>query len=521
MNLGLGVDTGGTYTDSVIMDLQGGKVMCKSKALTTRNDLSIGILESIRGLDESLFKKIRLVSVSSTLATNSVVEGKGCRVGLIIIGHELNVPVPVNEYVEVRGGHNLKGVQRAELDLASAREFVLNVKEKVDAFAVSGYMSVRNPEHEKAVKSMLLALTPLPVVCGHELSTDLGLGERTTTAVLNARLIPIITELLSSVRKVLGSSGIRAPLMIVRGDGSLMGELVARERPVETILSGPAASLIGAKCLTAMEDAVVIDVGGTTTDIGLLRKGKPRLSSAGATVGGWKTRVRAADIATSGIGGDSRVVVYDGRIHLMSLRVVPLCIAASICPILVEKLELAKGKPVRSQLSCSDIADLHQVTEFFVLGKEIKGVTIGADEKILLDLVREEPRSIYEVKEITGLSIHAFDIRKLEELGMIQRIGMTPTDALHANGSYVQYDPSPSVIGVEILSKIARMEPSEFCGEVKRQIIDKITLEVLDKLVYDENGHSRYCEVASSLLRKLAKAEDGGEYSCDLSLRKA
>ena len=101
-----------------------------------------------------------------------------------------------------------------------------------------------------------------PVICGHELSSKFGLYERTITAVLNARLIPIIADLVASMKKVLADKGIEAPLMIVKGDGSLMGEETAMLRPVETILSGPAASLIGARHLTGLSDAVVIDVGG-------------------------------------------------------------------------------------------------------------------------------------------------------------------------------------------------------------------------------------------------------------------
>ena len=99
MNLGLGIDTGGTYTDSVIIDLSSGNILSKAKALTTRNDLAIGILNSIDKLDRSAFEHVQLVSVSSTLATNSVVEGKGCRVGLIVVGHEFNRAIPVNELV--------------------------------------------------------------------------------------------------------------------------------------------------------------------------------------------------------------------------------------------------------------------------------------------------------------------------------------------------------------------------------------------------------------------------------------
>ena len=332
MSLGLGIDTGGTYTDSAIIDLVRGEVISKAKALTTRNDLSIGISNSISKLDRSLYKKVELVSVSSTLATNSVVEGKGCRVALIVAGYEFNKAIPVNELVEIAGGHNLMGDEKDMLDIDAARDFIEQVKDKVDGIAISSYLAVRNPEHEIALKEMAKSVTDLPIICGHELSSQLGFHERTLTAVLNARLIPIIADLVASVKKVLNEHQIEAPLMIVKGDGSLMGEAVAKERPVETILSGPAASLTGARFLTGEDEAVVIDVGGTTTDIGILRKGRPRLDPEGALIGGWRTRVRAADISTSGIGGDSRILIHNGQIHLTALRVIPLCIAESMWP---------------------------------------------------------------------------------------------------------------------------------------------------------------------------------------------
>ncbi|HXZ24199.1 MAG TPA: hydantoinase/oxoprolinase N-terminal domain-containing protein, partial [Methanomassiliicoccales archaeon] len=148
MSYGLGIDTGGTYTDSAIIDLVNGNVLSKAKALTTRNDLSIGIFNSIDKLNKSTFKDIELVSVSSTLATNSVVEGKGCRVGLIVVGHEFDRSIPVNEQVQIEGGHNLNGDEKELLDLDAAQAFVEATKDKVDGYAISSYLSVRNPEHE-------------------------------------------------------------------------------------------------------------------------------------------------------------------------------------------------------------------------------------------------------------------------------------------------------------------------------------------------------------------------------------
>lgn len=521
MSLGLGIDTGGTYTDSAIVDLVKGNVISKAKALTTRNDLSIGISNSISKLDPGLFKKVQLVSVSSTLATNSVVEGKGCRVALIVAGSEFNRTVPVNELVEISGGHNLMGDEADMLDMDAAQQFVENVKDKVDGFAISSYLSVRNPEHEIALKQVAQSITDLPVICGHELSSQLGFHERTLTAVLNARLIPIIADLVISVKKVLKEHEIEAPLMIVKGDGSLMGDAVAKERPVETILSGPAASLTGAKFLTGEDEAVVIDVGGTTTDIGILRKGRPRLDPEGAMIGGWRTRVRAADISTSGIGGDSRIAIHKGQLNLTPLRVIPLCIAESMWPGLIKsKLQKAKDFKPRPQAAHTDLQSVNQAVEFFIFSKEIKGFGLSNEEAKFVEMVKQEPRAVQEVSELTGIHPYSFNIRRLEELGIVQRIGLTPTDILHAMGTYVEYDPEPSRLAVSVQANLMDMDEQTFCSTIRTMVIDKIATELLKKLVYEETGKIDFSDVTMDFFDKFVTQDMGLDYSCRLSLHK-
>jgi N-methylhydantoinase A/oxoprolinase/acetone carboxylase beta subunit len=519
-NLGLGIDTGGTYTDAVILRMDDGTVMSKAKALTTRNDLALGIGNAINMLDHTLFDNIRLLAVSSTLATNSVVEGKGCRVGLIVIGHEAVANIPVDELQQVRGGHNLQGEKRSDLDLGAAQEFVLRVKDKVDAFAISGYLSVRNPEHEIAVKKMVQSLTPYPVVCGHELSSALGFNERTITAVLNARLIPIIADLIASIKRVQGKMNILAPLMIVKGDGSLMDEAVAKERPVETILSGPAASIIGAKALTKLPDAVIVDVGGTTTDIGILRNGRPRLDPEGAVLGGWRTRVKAVDVFTSGIGGDSRVVVAAGKIHLSPLRVIPLCIASSSYPTLLPKLEALRGSKAKWVPSYMDLDAIPQATEFYVFCKKVYGPDVGPEQDKVLELIKTEPRSLYEIAELLNVHPLSLSLKKMEALGMILRIGLTPTDMLHAEGSYVEYDAEASRIGVEIQAANLEVPVTEFIETVKTAVIEKISTEVFKKLIYEEVGEAKLDEVTMSLVNNMLRRTGRRDFACQLELNK-
>lgn len=519
-NLGLGIDTGGTYTDAVILRMDDGTVMSKAKALTTRNDLALGIGNAINMLDHTLFDAIRLLAVSSTLATNSVVEGKGCRVGLIVIGHDAVANIPVDELHQVKGGHNLQGEKRSDLDLESAQEFVLRVKDKVDAFAISGYLSVRNPEHEVAVKKMVQSLTPYPVVCGHELSSALGFNERTITAVLNARLIPIIADLIASIKRVQGKLNILAPLMIVKGDGSLMDEAVAKERPVETILSGPAASIIGAKALTKLPDAIIVDVGGTTTDIGILRNGRPRLDPEGAVLGGWRTRVKAVDVFTSGIGGDSRVVVAAGKVHLSPLRVIPLCIASSSYPTLLPKLEALRGVKAKWVPSYMDLDAIPQATEFYVFCKKVSGPEVGPEQEKVLELIKNEPRSLYEIAEMLNVHPLSLSLKKMEALGMILRIGLTPTDMLHAEGSYVAYDAEASRIGVEIQAANLEVSVPEFIETVKTAVIEKISTEVFKKLIYEEVGEAKLDEVTMSLINNMIRRTGRRDFACQLMLNK-
>lgn len=159
---------------------------------------------------------------------------------------------------------------------------------KIDALAVSGYASVRNPAYELKVKGLSDAILGVPVVCAHELTKVLGYYERTVTAVLNAKLIPIIKELIAATKVVLAKKGIRATLVIIKGDGNCMTCSFAEERPIETVLSGPAASALGGILLSGCKDMIVADMGGTTLDVVPILDQSIPMDECGAAVGGWR-----------------------------------------------------------------------------------------------------------------------------------------------------------------------------------------------------------------------------------------
>ena len=352
----LGIDTGGTYTDAVIFDEAEG-VVAAAKALTTKHDLAIGVREAMEAVlppDQGEgAPAIDLVSLSTTLATNAVVEGQGSPVCLLLIGtgpevldrSNLRQALAGDPVAFIPGGHRATGDEQAPLDLAAARAAIREHAPKVAAFAVAGYFGVRNPAHEIILRDMVREETGLPVTCAHELTTNLDAPRRAVTAVLNGRLIPLLQQLILAVGGILADKGIEAPLMVVKGDGSLISDRAALTRPIETILSGPAASVIGAHYLAGKDDVFVSDMGGTTTDIALLKDGRPALNLEGAVVGGWRTMVEAVAVHTVGLGGDSEIRLDDyGNLIAGPRRALPLSLLA--------KEEPAALAALRAQAAC-------------------------------------------------------------------------------------------------------------------------------------------------------------------------
>ena len=346
MSLRLGIDTGGTYTDAVIINEQN-QVLVAVKSLTTRHNLAIGIGESIGKVAHELLADIEMVSLSTTLTTNAVVEGNGAPVCALVVGLSetqvtksgLGEIIDDNLIIRLAGGHDASGRQVAPLDVASATAAILAHKDKVSAFSVSAQFGVRNPSHEIQLQNLVTELTQMPVTCGHELATSLGAPRRALTASLNARMIPFIQDLIQAVQNILQQLNIQAPLMIVKGDGSIVNAETALVHPVTTILSGPAASVIGACALSGSRNAIIADMGGTTTDIAIVTDGQPELANEGARVGDWQPMVETVKVYSIGLGGDSEVRFYGGSIALGPRRVVPMSLLAQQHPQVLERMQ--------------------------------------------------------------------------------------------------------------------------------------------------------------------------------------
>lgn len=482
MKLGLGIDTGGTYTDAVLMDLDSGAIIEKSKSLTTHSDLVIGITKSIEGLSDSYFKDVKFTSVSTTLATNTTLEGKGYPCGLILIGYSISGDLPVSDVLEIRGGHDADGNELDDplKDLGELREFIRNTRDSVASYAVSSFFSVRNPEHELLIKEKIAEITDLPIVCGHELSRALGVYERTLTAVLNAQLIPVTNQFVKSVLSVMENKKIDSNLMIMKCDGSLVNIEEALLRPVESIFSGPAASLVGASHLTGDKTCVTIDVGGTSTDISMIIDGIPTISDTGATVGGWKTMVRAIQMNTSALGGDSHVWLSQGM-HVGPRRVIPISLAAVEYPDLIDKM---KSMDLPSERILDSVI---QGTAFFSklpISSRLSDITLSPYEQKVLDAiseVNETPSTVYEISNHLGDHPLMFT-RVLDSLILkrcVSQIGFTPTDALHVLDKYVNWNADAARLGAKILADYLTLSPEEFCRRVQLCVSEKMAADLI------------------------------------------
>ena len=483
----LGVDTGGTYTDAVIVDEAADRVIGSAKSLTTRGDLAVGIGKAV---DAALAgagiaaADVALVSLSTTLATNALVEGQGGRVALVFIGFDaddldrggLTEALKGDPVIRLSGGHSHAGTEAAALDLAALETAVTALGDGVMGFAVAARFATRNPAHEIAARDLIRRTTGRPVTCSHELSAQLNGPKRALTAVLNARLIGMIDRLVAACERHLAAVGIAAPLMVVRGDGALISAAMVRERPIETILSGPAASIVGARWLTGETDALVSDIGGTTTDVALLRDGLPEIDPQGARVGGFRTMVEAVAMRTTGLGGDSEVHLVteglDGGLRLGPRRLVP-----------VSLLAVEHGPMVHAALDrwlSADAVGEHDGRFVIPMGGNAGG--LGPRDLAVLARVTQ-PMPV--VAALTS-RLEVAALERLVARGLVMVAGVTPSDASHVLGRLDAWDGLAAEKAVRLLAKRRNGRGERFAPDaatLAQAIVDQLTAQTVDCLL--------------------------------------
>lgn len=491
----IGIDTGGTFTDAVLLETESEKVIATAKLPTTHHQLALatgavlGDLLSKTGVSPA---QIATVAVSSTLATNSVVENKGARVAVIVIGYVKHFKLPVKAVVYVKGGHTIQGTEEEPLDLDYLVELLNGLRKEVDSYGVCAAMSIKNPTHEQVVEKAIQMIDPKPVFCSHRISQQAGMQERAATAGLHARLMPIMEEFIDGVNTAMDECGLHCPLIIIGGNGKpLKGEKAVAEAGL-TVTSGPACTAhFGATA--NHRDCLVIDVGGTTTDITIIEEGNIQLTADGCQVGLWKTHVEAVDMHTGGIGGDSHVHVDEkGNLTIGPSRVSPLATTAAIPPV-------------------SDWLGPANRSRLIVLQPGAEDSLHDSELNRLLSSHRHLTPAV--IRQETGLGGIPLD-RQLEHLTRKQLIfecGFTPTDALHVVGEMEFGNTSAAAAAADILGEALNMSGHEFSRMVLRQTEELIENLVIDYIV------QRYWN--NSLTNFIASRKNHPVVGVDFSLR--
>jgi N-methylhydantoinase A/oxoprolinase/acetone carboxylase beta subunit len=461
--LGIGIDTGGTFTDIVLLELHGAQILRKAKTPTTHGDYAVCIRQAFEALALRAGETGRLhrVALSTTLATNTVAEGKVHPTALVIEPGDIRVPPDLHPaLVLLRSEVGFDALELVPVSAAEVSEKCAPLDSGVEGYAVSGYASTRNPEHEQRIAAILRREFGKPVVLGSELTHQLNFMQRAQAAALNAGLLPVILEWLRAVKSILAERGIACPLYIVKGDGSLMEEREALERPVQTLFSGPAASLQGGRCLSGEADAIVIDVGGTTTDIGRVRGGRGTLRRGGILINHRQIAVDGLDIATFGLGGDSRLrLAGPGRLRFESQRVLPFCRAADRYPgFTVAALEAE----LEGQWHFGDPDLLELVGLDSVRPERRATAELSPAQQAILAALADGPRRVRALGQALALPRFAAELAELVRRRRVVRVALTPTDLFCAAGRAPQFAAPAAAHAIALYARMLDRDPADF-----------------------------------------------------------
>ena len=469
----LGIDTGGTYTDAVVIDTDSLEVLAKAKALTTKENLARGIIAAMDGIPHEILALADHVALSTTLATNACVEGKGGRAKLIIVGTTEEIlrrvdaervfGIPYEDVITTEFVGSFDGSEVSVPDWEALYESNPSFFENAESFGIASLYALNNGaivEHSCA--DFLKERFGKLVVEATTVAVEPNVIGRGATALLNARLVPVIEDFLDAIDDALDERGLSVPVSVVRSDGTLMSAELARTRPVETILSGPAASVTGAQVLSNAPESLIVDIGGTTSDMSVVHEGRPNRTD-GIIIGGWKTQVAGVAIDTIALGGDT-VVRYtkNSRLELGTRKATPLCIAASRWPSIKQALKwYYQSAPV----------DFYSRYEFLYLMRNPRDLSrFREPDQRLIEILREGPLLLYSDRAaITGLKL-----QQLEDEGVVMRCGFTPTDAMHLRGDFDVFDVEASRLGAQCILKSYRgKQASEDENEI-RKLVDEV-----------------------------------------------
>lgn len=390
----LGIDVGGTFTDAVLVRDE--QIVGQAKVATTQKEVLCGILRALdavlTGQDTS---SISRVVISSTIVTNALTEGKTDPVFLAIMAGPGMSPeglFPVEPYL-AKGyvDHRGKIIQKEEIDWKIVEKMAAG---KAVA-AVSGKFAVRNQQNEQALRRELKGCGFQKIFAGSEISGELNFVRRTNSSYFSATVYRKFKDFIEQVECSMQKRKIDAPIQILKADGGTLPIAAALEQPVETVFTGPAASVLGIEALSAPRvNAISLDVGGTTTDIAFWQEGLPLLANRGAKISGYPTAVRAFHMRSIGLGGDSCIRRTANGFEVGPQRIGPAMAIGGSEPTLSDAL---------ITLGCVSFGDLGKAREAMARFAEGLEVVENVAEQIIIAAIAKIEVTIHEMIEEWGL----------------------------------------------------------------------------------------------------------------------
>lgn len=389
----IGIDVGGTTTDAVVVD--GNKVVKTAYVPTDHDNLLNCLLGAIDELVRDIdIGKIERVVLSTTLITNMIAEGKTDPVALVLIPGPGTNPrdYALGESIILDGAIDFRGKEIDLLKVPQIKEAASQIRDQgLSRVAVIGKFCQRNHAHELKVGEILAASLPgAKIELGHRVSGQLNFPRRAATTMLTAATKDSYERFAKDVAAALKERKISAPVYILKADGGTLPLEKSVQMPVETIFSGPAASIMGVLALTDPgQTSVIVDIGGTTTDLALILSGKPLLSAKGARVGSLLTHVRAFAVKSLAIGGDSAVSVSASCLAVGPHRDGPPLCMGGMCPTPTDALRV---------LGLSSIGDAAKAEKAMLIVAEGMGCTVKEAAQKVVDAVVD--KIVFEVNEM-------------------------------------------------------------------------------------------------------------------------
>lgn len=420
----LGIDVGGTHTDAVALEVSRGvaKLLASAKVKTQHDDLLASIREALDAvLSEIDPASVTQLNLSTTLSTNAIVENRIEDVGVLVVpGPGLD---PLNyqtcrDFHVLPGSMDHRGMESDRLDESAARKAIASCKANgVNTFALVGKFSVRNPLHENMLRHMLCqnarpAAVPADVcdradfvTLGHQLGGSLNFPRRLATAYFNCAVWRLFGRFADAIEQTLKDLGLKCRVNILKADGGTMPLPYSRTMPVQSIFSGPAASVMGIVALTDIfHDSVILDIGGTTTDIAIFAEGSPLVEPDGIDIGSHPTLIRALKVKSIGVGGDSAITVIGDTVRVGPNRLGPAMAEGGLHPTLTDALNFTGQSEVgdmeASRAGIEAFADDHTISSRKLAEQAVAAAaaTIRAETRKLVDEINDKP--VYTIHEL-------------------------------------------------------------------------------------------------------------------------